>query len=292
MKQKGSAVIFILFGVLALVTVIGGVYYLTLGNTRQKPAVVKRMVQTIIQPTVQPTPEPTKSPFPYQRPTLPAKKAYVTFLVGDSEVDVMGKNANQLRLDLIDLYPEHEFVNYNYGFGATNILSVPERLNTQTTYLGETFPPINEQIFDLIIFESFAYNPLSELPLSKGLQKQTEILDSSIKEIIKNHPNSVVAIMTPIAPSEEFFGKGLLDLTPEVRKQWVAERVAYIKNAIDFAEKNNIPLINVYEKSLMVDGKVNLKYFNRGNYIHPSAEGMNLCQTIAGYIYQNNIFPY
>lgn len=289
MKQKGSVIIFILLGVLALVIVIGGAYYLALRNIPQKPSVIKNVVQTIVQPT----PEPTKSPFPYQRPSLPVKKAYLTFLVGDSEIAVMGKNVNQLRLDLIALYPDHEFVNYNYGFGSTNILTVPDRLNTQTTYLGETFPPINEQTFDLIIFESFAYNPLSQFPLSEGLQKQTEILDFSIKEIIKNHPNSVVAIMTPIAPSEEFFGKRLLDLTPEVRKQWVVERVAYIKNAIDFAEKNNIPLINVYEKSLMGDGKVNLKYLNPGNYIHPSVEGIDLiCQTIASYIYQNNIFPH
>lgn len=128
-------------------------------------------------------------------------------------------------------------------------------MEKQTSYLGETFPAINEQGFDLIIFESFAYNPLSQFPLAEGLTKQTEILDMSIKAVIKKHPNSVVAIMVPIAPSEEFFARGVVDLTPEARKQWVEERVAYIKNATLFAQKNNIPLINVYEKSLTPEDK-------------------------------------
>jgi len=278
-RQKGTALIFILLGVLVIVGVASGAYYLTLKNTPLKPAVIRAKVEI------------PKNLFPYQRPSIPVKRAYLTFLVGDSVIGALGENANQLREDLIAYYPAHEFVNYNYGFSSTNILTLPDRLNKQTTYLGETFPPINEQTFDLIIFESFAYNPLSQYPLAEGLKKQTEILDMSIKAVIKKHPSSVVAIMVPIAPSEDFFAKGVYDLTPEVRKQWVEERVAYIKNAIEFAQKNNIPLINVYEKSLTADGKSNLKYINPSDYIHPSIEGVNLTsKTIADYIYQNHIF--
>ena len=279
MRQKGTAIIFVLLGVLVIVGVAGGVYDLTLKNARQKLVIPTKV-------------EIPKNIFPYQRPSIPVKRAYLTFIVGDSEVAALGKNANQLREDLIAVYPEHEFVNYNYGFGSTNILTVPDRLEKTTTYLGETFPPINEQVFDLIIFESFAYNPLSEYPLAEGLKKQTEILDMSIKAVIKKHPGSVVAIMVPIAPSEEFFAQGVINLTPEVRKQWVEERVAYIKNAIEFAEKNNIPLINVYEKSLTADGKADLKYINPSDYIDPSIEGISLIsKTIADYIFQNQIFP-
>lgn len=280
MIQKGTALIPILILILVFVGIIGGAYYLKVKNTPQKPVVTPVKVEL------------PKNPFPYQRPTLPLKRAYITFLVGDSIVGALGENADLLRKDLIVNYPGHEFVNYNYGFGSTNILTVPDRLNKEATYLGKTFPAINGQSFDLIIFESFAYNPLSELPVAEGLKKQSEILDSSIKEIIEKHPNSVVAIMTPIAPSEEFFAKGVENLTPEVRKQWVEERVAYIKNAIEFAGKNNIPLINVYEKSLTPDGKADLKYIDPHDYIHPSVEGVKLIsKTIADYILQNHIFP-
>ena len=273
MREKGAVLIFILLGVL----IIAGV---ALKNIPPRKVVIPAKVET------------PKNLFPYERPSIPVKGAYLTFLVGDSVIEALGKNANQLREALIANYPAHEFVNYNYGFGSTNILTVPDRLNKQTTHLGETFPPINEQTFDLIIFESFAYNPLSEYPLSEGLKKQNEILDMSIKAVIEKHPSSIVAIMVPIAPSEEFFAKGVLDLTPEVRKQWVEERIAYIKNAIEFARKNNIPLINVYEKSLTPEGKADLKYINPSDYIHPSNEGISLIsKTIADYIYQNHIFP-
>ncbi len=271
MNQKGTTLIFILLGVIIIAGIVGGAYYLKLKSTPQKPVVIQL--------------------FPYQRPSIPLKKAYLTFLVGDSMVAALGKSANELRLDLIANYPNHEFVNYNYGFGSTNILTVPDRLDKQTTYLGETFPPIIKEAFDLIIFESFAYNPLSQYPLAEGLQKQEAILDMSIKEVVTKHPNSVVAMMVPIAPSEEFFAKGVVDLTPQVRKQWVEERIAYIKNAIAFAKKNNIPLINVYGKSLTADGKADLKYINPVDYIHPSVAGVSLIsKTIADFILQNHIF--
>lgn len=264
-----------------MVGIVSGAYLLKLKGTLQKPVVIQTKVEI-----------PPKNLFPYKHPSIPLKKAYITFLVGDSIVGALGKSANQLRLDLIANYPNHEFVNYNYGFGATSILTVPDRLEKPTTYLGEIFPAINEATFDLIIFESFAYNPLSQYPLAEGLMKQTETLETSIKTVIKKHPSSIVAIMVPIAPSEEFFAKGVVDLTPEVRKQWVEERVVYIKNAIVFAEKNNIPLINVFEKSLTTDGKADLKYINPSDYIHPSTEGINLIsKTIADYIFQNHIFP-
>lgn len=272
--------IFILLGVLVIVGIIFRTHYLTSGNTLQKSVDKSAKVEI------------SKNYFPYQRPSVPVKRSYLTFLVGDSVIAALGKNANQLRMDLIAYYPTHEFVNYNYGFSSTNILSVPDRLNKQTIYLGETFPPINKQAFDLIIFESFANNPLSQYPLAEGLKKQTEILDLSIKSVIDRNPASVVAIMVPIALSEQYYAKGVYDLAPEVRKQWVEERVAYIKNAIEFAKENNIPLINVYEKSLTSDGKVNLKYIDPHDYIHPSKEGIKLIsQTIADYIYQNHIFP-
>jgi len=274
MRKKAYLLVLIIFGI-----------FVAVGVT----SLSKNSPQTVVPPKQLTKP---KIYFPYQKPTIPVKRSYLTFLVGDSIIAALGKNANQLRLDLIAYYPTHEFVNYNYGFSSTNILSVTNRLNSQTLDQGETFPPIIEQTFDLIIFESFAYNPLSQFPLAEGLKKQIEILDQSIKSIIDRHPGSVVAIMTPIAPSEKYFAKGVYDLKPEVRRQWVQERVAYIQNAINYAQNNHIPLINVYERSLTSDGQANLKYINPSDYIHPSKEGIKLISlTIADYIFQNRIFP-
>lgn len=231
-------------------------------------------------------------PFPYRAPAIPQKRSYLTVLIGDSMTEALGVNANQLRLDLIKLYPNNEFVNYNYGFGSTNILSLPARLSSGGTYLGKTYPPILTQGFDLIIIESFAYNPLSELGLEEGLQKHAEVLDASIKQLIKSHPESVIALMTPIAPNRATFAVGTVNLTPAQRQQWVTERLAYIQKHIDYAKEKNIPLINVYEKSLMKNGDGNPKYINQNDHIHPSKAGIELIsQTIANFIFQNKIFP-
>lgn len=242
---------------------------------------------------VQPIPSPTVfSPFPYKVPQIPSKKAYLTYLVGDSIVESLGANADGLRQDLIKLYPGHEFVNYNYGFGSTNILTLEDRLTTETTYQGTKYPPILKQGFDLIIIESFGYNPLSEYPLNEGLIKYEEVLDTAVKQIIQEKPEAVIALLTPIAPNQENFAKYNYMLSPAVRVSWVQERRAYINKMIEYANKNKIPLINVYQESLLPNGDGNLKYINKTDYIHPSVDGKILIeQTIAKFIFDNKIFP-
>jgi lysophospholipase L1-like esterase len=240
-------------------------------------------------PVIFPTPF---EPFPYKIPPLPVKRSYLTYIVGDSMVEALGGNAESLRQELLSRYPENEFVNYNYGFGSTNIGSLNERLTKETTYQGTKFPPILTQGFDLIIIESFAYNPLFEGSLDKSLLKYDELLEKNIKEIIKARPDSVVAIMTPIAPNRENFAKYSRDLSPEVRMEWVREREMYIKRAVEFANKNNIPLIDVYEKTKLPDGNGDLKYIDPTDFIHPSKEGVKImAETIAEFIFKNSIFP-
>jgi lysophospholipase L1-like esterase len=240
-------------------------------------------------------PPPSKqeeSPYPYKIPTIPKKRSYLTLLAGDSILASLGVNANALRLKLISYYPNNEFVNYNYGFPATNIESLPDRLHKETLNQGGKFQPILTMDVDLIIIDSFGYNPLSNLPLDQGLAKQEEILDESIREIISKLPGTGVAIFAPLSPNKKKFAQGVYDLSPSERQRWAEERIAYIKNAINFANKNNIPLINVYEKSLTPTGDGDLKYIDTHDYIHPSKEGVKLmADTIAEFIFKNKIFP-
>jgi lysophospholipase L1-like esterase len=240
---------------------------------------------------IAPTPTPF-NPFPYKPPKIPYSRSYLTMLVGDSMVASLGPNANLLRQHLIELYPAHEFVNYNYGFGSTNIETLPERLTKDTVYKGQNFPAILSQGFNLIIIESFAYNPLSETEESDDTSKHIQVLDASIRQIIKTHPESVVAIMATIAPNKNFFAKGVYALSKEERIRWVQERVSYIEAVIKYSREKEIPLINVYEKSLTPTGDGNLKYINPDDYIHPSAEGVDLIsRTIADYIFSEKLFP-
>ena len=231
------------------------------------------------------------NPYPYKIPSIPVKRSYLTVLVGDSMTHLLGENAPRLREYLIERYPAHEFVNYNYGYGSTNILSLPGRLNDQTEYLGATHPAILSQDFDLILIESFGHNPLSAFTLEEGLKKQEEILDQAVRAIIKARPNSVIAFLTPIAPSREHYAKGVATLTREQREIWVDERVAYIKNHVKFVRDRGIPVIDVYSASLDKEGRADLGYIAK-DFIHPSQAGVDLTtKTIAEFIFENKIFP-
>lgn len=253
---------------------------------------VASKAQNIKQVALPTQKEEVFSPYPYKIPSVPNKRSYLTVLVGDSMTHLLGVNAPRLRERLIELYPAHEFVNYNYGFGATNILSFPERLNNQTEYLGTTHPSILSQDFDLILIESFGHNPLSEFPLEEGLRKQEEVLDQAVRAIIEKKPNAVIAFLTPVAPSREHYAKGVATLTREQREAWVNERIAYIENHVKFAEERGIPVVDVYEESLDERGEADLRYISNKDYLHPSPAGINLiANTIAEFIYENKIFP-
>ncbi len=213
---------------------------------------------------------------------------YLIILIGDSMTEYLG-NATELRGFLGQYYPGKSLDIYNYGFGSTNILSLPDRLTNWTDH-GRPFKPILDYEPQIIVIESFGYNPLSDYPLQEGLKKQNEILDESIKLIKDKKPNTKIVFLATISPNKKYYGAHLLDLSDEVRAKWVQERITYIKNHIDYAKSHGIPVINVFEKSLDIIGDGNLQYVEDKNYIHPSPKGIILIQKeIANFIFQNHL---
>lgn len=247
------------------------------------------VIKSIPADTPTPTPKIFKLIDQYQPPKIATASSYTLILVGDSMTEALGENSDFLRIALTKYYPKKVFGIFNYGFGSTNILSVETRLNNETVYQGKNFQAILNRYFDIIFIESCGNNPLSEFPLAQGLQKQTDALDKMVAELADTHPSSLIVFVATIAPSS-LYGKGVVDLSPQVRIQWANERRAYIENHISYAKRHNIPLINVYEKTLDKNGNTINKYLNTGNYIHPSVAGVSLIsQTIADYLYKNNI---
>ena len=170
------------------------------------------------------------------------------------------------------------------------MLSSEERLNRDTIYQGRTLPAILSRDFDIILIESFGNNPLSQFPLEEGLQKQTAALDYMVAEIADTHPKSLIVFVATIAPSQAFYGKGAVDLSALARNKWANERRAYIENHINYAKKHNIPLVNVYEKSVDKNGVTLTKYLDTSNYIHPSVAGVGLIsQTIADFLFRDSV---
>ncbi|MCX6727108.1 MAG: GDSL-type esterase/lipase family protein [Candidatus Shapirobacteria bacterium] len=252
---------------------------------------IKPPVQLLPTVTIQPTPTPKilKLIDHYEPPKIATASSYTLIFTGDSMTGALGENFDFLRADLTKYYPKKVFGLFNYGFGSTNILSLEDRLNHDTVNQGKNFPAILNRYFDIILIESSGNNPLSEFPLEVGLQKQTAALDQVVAELSDTHPNSLIIFIATVAPSSSY-GKGVVDLSPQIRIQWANERRAYIENHISYAKKHNIPLINVYEKTLDKNGLTINKYINPSTYIHPSSAGVNLIsQMIADYLYKNNI---
>ncbi len=245
---------------------------------------------TVKNISVTPTPSPTPIAH-YEQPVIKNNEAYTIIFIGDSMIDAFGSNFDYLRLDLKKQYPNTVFGLFNYGYGSTSILTLNERLNNDTTYNGKTNEAIFKRALDIIIIGSFGHNPLSNLPLDEGLKKQTEALDSAVLQLVTQRPGTLIVFLADLAPSEKYYGKGVVTLNQEQRSAWVTERKAYIENHINYATSHNIPLINIY-KDGMLKGDVNINYINKDDYIHPSSTGLIfMSQEIADFLYKNNILP-
>lgn len=246
------------------------------------------------QPRVQlpPTPKIFKPVEHYEPPKIAVAPSYTLIFVGDSMIEALGENFDNLRLDLKKYSPEKVFGLFNYGYGSSNILSTEDRLNNETIYQGKNSQAILDRYFDIIFIESFGNNPLSQFPLEEGLKKQTTALDFMVAELTDTHPHSLIVFIATLAPSQALYGKGVVDLSLKARNQWANERRAYIENHINYAKNHNIPLINIYEKTQDKNGLVITKYLSTSDYIHPSSAGITLIsQMIADYLYQNSILP-
>lgn len=253
-------------------------------------------------PLTRPIPAPIVTPMPtpriytpietYAPPKVKPAGSYTLLFVGDSMTGALGENFEILRKYLGSYYPGKDFGLFNYGFGSTNIYSVKQRLHSDSHYLGKTVPPILGRYYDVIILESFGYNPLSEYSIEEGIARQTKMLDQITVQLYEAKPESMIIFMATIAPSKQKYALGVIDSSPEERADQAEERIAYIKNHIDYAQKHNFPLINVYEKSLDKNGNAILRYISPDNYIHPSPEGVRfISQQIADFLNQNDILP-
>lgn len=216
---------------------------------------------------------------------------YTIVLLGDSMTETLG-NSVELKQFLSAYYPRKTFEVLNYGFGSTNILSVLDRITKETEH-GRKFRPISEIAYDLILLESFGQNPLSQYGLEKGLRRQNEELDKIVDKLKGSNPEGKIVFVATISPNKQIFAKNQVDLSDEKRAGWVNERIAYIKNHIAYANFHNIPVINIFEKSLMDNGDGNPDYISTDDYIHPSPTGIIfISREIADFIYLNNILPH
>lgn len=288
--KKGFAQIFVLVG---LLMVIATTYHLI------KPIIVS--THEINFPlAILSSPDPSPSPpfvfSTYTPPEIEKKSTYTIFMIGDSMTLALGPHGGTFNQFINELYKKDNIYILidNYAKGSTNILSVNDQLTQKTTYWDSTFEPLLSRDYDLILVESFGYNPLSSLGIDEGIKRQNQALGELMTTLITTHPKSAIVFVATIAPSKQNYAKKvLLNISTADRTQQAEERMAYIENHISYAKSHNIPLVNIYEKSLNAQGDGDLRHINPDDYIHPSFGGVDFIgHEIANFIYTNQILPH
>lgn len=236
-------------------------------------------------PTNTPTPTPTRkiTPTPTPVPTDPnispvitKQKNYTIAFLGDSMIDTLGPGIPQTQDALRKQYPKTNFTLYNYGVGATNIEYGLYRITHDYTYLGTAIPALVSRNPDIVIIESFGYNPF---PFDEGaLDKHWLTLASVTDAIRQNLPKAKIVIAVTVAPNAKLFGDGApgLSFSAEDKRKRTQTIKQYLESTIKFAASQHYPLIDAYHPSLNSEGNGNPKYINPGDHIHTSDEGKRL----------------
>jgi len=289
LSQKSIVVIVVLLLVVAGITA-------ALIGARNNSGTIKQN-NNIAQKTPIATPKKDEPFGIYTSPKIPKKDVYIIFMVGDSMTESLGPHGGKLNEFINALYqstPGHQrIVIDNYAKGSTNILGLSEAMTQKTISGDAVLDPLLSRSFDLILIESFGYNPLSHLGLEGGLKKQTQTLDTLMKTLSITHPHSAIIFVATIAPNKETYGQEESPgNTLAERVGQAQERMEYIKNHIAYAKSHNIPVIDIYNKSLTPEGDGDLSNINPINHIHPSFKGIDfISQEIANFVYENQILP-
>lgn len=264
----------------------------------ERKKILPKVRKMIPIPTITLTPSPTPFIFKtYTAPKVSQKNVYKIALIGDSMTAALGPHGGEFSDYINALYKKkltdpQRIVIDNYAV-SSNILAVNNELSKKTTINEYTFGPLLSENYDLILVESYAYNPLSQDGIEEGIKQQNRALDQLMTTLITTHPNTAIVFYATIAPNLQSYAKTTQTQNSAIeRRQQAEERIMYLKNHIEYAKTHNIPLINIYEKSLTEQGDGNILYINPTDYIHPSFSGVTLIgHELGNFIHDNQILP-
>ncbi len=229
---------------------------------------------TVLGVTTDETPTQPQTPTPTPSQTRATNKSAITIAVlGDSMVDTLGPGVPHLADRLARLYPATSFRILNYGAGGTNIDYGIERLTNDYSYVGNHVPSLLSQQPDLVVIESFGYNPY---PFDEGVMERHWLaLATMVDRIRASLPGAKIVIAATIAPNWNVFGDGapFISMSPEGKRQKVETIKKYLENAVRFAQSQKLPLADAFHPSLDSQGNGKLAYINPGDHIHYSDAG-------------------
>jgi hypothetical protein len=223
--------------------------------------------------------------------TKPAyKKSFTISLLGDSMIDTLGPDGGGLVAKLRVLYPGSEFIIRNHGVGAENIDSGIYRLTHSYTNLGIDRPSVVSEKPDIIVVESFGYNPFSQV--IGALDRHWLALAEIVRTIHEQLPNTKIVIAVTIAPNQTVFGDGAPGIHYSIyeKKQKVKTIHEYLESSLAFAKGEHIPFADAYTSSRESNGDGKIELINNGDHIHYSPEGRDFfAQTVANAIATNKL---
>lgn len=239
-----------------------------------KPDISFGQIVTIPTPTPQVLGITTIAPTP--TPILTKKQSYTIALLGDSMIDTLGPGVPALQTNLKNMYPRTNFTILNYGAGGTNIDYGIERITGGYTYLGNHIPSLASTHPDIVVLESFAYNPFPDA--DGGINRHWLALARAVDTTREHLPGAKIIIAATIAPNSTTFGDGAAGLAFGAQDK--IERTTVIKQYLDstvkFAQSQHLPLADAYHASLDGNGDGKLTYINGGDHIHYSDAGRAL----------------
>ena len=220
--------------------------------------------------TPTPTPQPTHTPAPSVRVR---KNAFTIALLGDSMIDTLGAGIPDLNTTLSSKFPGVNFTLLNYGVGGTNIEYGIQRIANSYEYLGKQIPSLISQHPDIVVVESFGYNPLPDP--NNGLNQHWLDLAKVVDSLRANLPGVKIVIAATIAPNAKVFGDGAAGIAFSEQDKWQRVDVIkhYLESTVQFAQSQHLPVADAYLPSLGSDGNGNLTYINAGDHIHTSPAG-------------------
>lgn len=225
----------------------------------------------------EPTEEPVTTHTPEPTPVaITRKQSYTIALLGDSMIDTLGPDIPHLKKKLTALYPGRSFTLYNYGVGATNIDYGLERITNGYTYLGTAVPSLISRHPDIVVVESFGYNPYTYD--AGAIDRHWLQLAAVVDTLRRNIPGVRIIIASTIAPSSKKFGDGAPGLSFAADDKFRRTQVikSYLDSTVKFAKSEHLPLADAYHASLDRNGDGILTYINGGDHIHYSDAGRAL----------------
>jgi hypothetical protein len=241
----------------------------------------------VLGTTIVATPSATPSPQATYRARL---KHYAVAVIGDSMVDTLGPDIPHLKRKLTTLFPGTTFTMLNYGVGATNIDLGLTRITNSYTYLGQNIPSLVSQSPDIVVIESFGYNPY---PFDEGALERHWLQMAAMVDLLRDRlPGVKIVIAATIAPNSQLFGDGAPGVAFAAQDKMERTTVikGYLDSTVKFAHSQGLPLADAYHASLMKNGDGNVLYINGGDHIHYSDQGRDLfAQKVADAIVNNKL---